>query len=169
MESEETIPPKPKKNGKFTPEEDMKLKQFVAQFGELNWDIISKYMENRTPRQCKERWMTYLSPKVNLSPWTEEEDQLLMEKYNFYGPKWTRITVFFPSRTEINVRNRCTVLLRRRNRKIRFGQLTKEEKEKLILSQYNVQHPPPPQAPPPQNPPTPDPDPFFNYTETPFF
>ena len=94
---------------KFTPEEDQKLTMLVSLYGKEKWEEVSKFMEGRSPRQCKERWSYYLNPEINHGPWTPQEDALLEEKYKQFGPKWTRITVFFPARTEINVRNRWLV------------------------------------------------------------
>ncbi len=47
---------------KFTPEEDARLQELVAQFGSDNWTVIAQNMDGRTPRQCRERWTYYLTP-----------------------------------------------------------------------------------------------------------
>ena len=91
---------------KFSHEEDEKLKSFVDTFGENDWHNIATHMGNRNARQCRERWKHYLSPNVSTGPWTESEDQLLNEKYNEFGPQWSRISKFFPNRTDITVKNR---------------------------------------------------------------
>ncbi|OHT07259.1 hypothetical protein TRFO_24674 [Tritrichomonas foetus] len=104
---------KPHPKSKFTPEEDNLLKQLVNQFGENNWVHIAERMPHRNMRQCKERWQNYLSPKVCHAPWTLEEDTLLEQKFKEYGPKWVRIALSFPNRTDTNVKNRWLVLSRR--------------------------------------------------------
>ena len=111
----ETPPPahRPHPKSKFTVEEDIFLRSLVAQFGENNWQQIARNMPKRNPRQCKERWMNYLSPMVRNTPWTPEEDELLKRKVAELGQKWVRIAKFFPMRTDINIKNRYLVLMRR--------------------------------------------------------
>ena len=91
---------------KFTHEEDEKLKSLVSTFGVGDWRNIAAHMDNRNARQCRERWKHYLSPTVSNGPWTETEDELLRIKYNELGPQWSRIAKFFPTRTDITVKNR---------------------------------------------------------------
>lgn len=97
----------------FTPEEDCLLIDLVAQFGNDSWTTISSYMEKRNARQCKDRYTSYLSPTINNGPYSEEEDDLLRKKYNEIGPKWVKISKFFPNRTDISVKCRWAVLNRR--------------------------------------------------------
>ena len=138
---------------KFTPEEDQKLTMLVSLYGKENWEEVSKFMKGRSSRQCKERWFHYLNTEINNGPWTKQEDDLLEEKHRLFGPKWSRITVFFPSRTEINVRNRWLVnkrhkekterellkiLAKKRNPKIaRMINKKLEENEKLQENMIN--------------------------------
>jgi hypothetical protein len=67
-------------------------------------------MFNRNSRQCKDRWEYYLSPKVDLSLWTKEEDNLLIQKRKEYGAHWMKIHAFFPKRTDTALKNRWTFL-----------------------------------------------------------
>ena len=66
---------------KFGADEDIQLKDLVLKYGENNWTQIAQNMPNRNARQCKERWCNYLSPNICKSPWTQDEDNLLLEKY----------------------------------------------------------------------------------------
>lgn len=104
---------KPHPKLQFTPSEDNKLKQFVQMVGDKDWELISQMMENRNPRQCMERWNKYLSPDINRSPWTDEEDALLISKHAELGAKWVKISKFFNNRTDAALKNRWNVLLRR--------------------------------------------------------
>ena len=90
----------------FTPEEDKQLIELVKEFGDRNWRMISKKMENRTTRQCRERYRNYLSPNLTNGPWTAEEDLLLEQKYVELGPKWAAIAQFFKNRSDVNIKNR---------------------------------------------------------------
>ena len=99
---------------KFTSEEDRQILDLVSKFGSENWALIASKIKGRSTRQCRERYMNYLCPSVNNSPWTDAEDKLLAEKYTLFGPHWKVIADFFPNRTDINVKNRWLRLERHR-------------------------------------------------------
>jgi hypothetical protein len=107
---------KPHPKAKFTVEEDALLRRVVRQFGEADWEHVSNHMPHRNQRQCRDRWFYYLSPAVQSTPWTDDEDTLLLEKVRACGPKWVRISTFFPTRTDIQIKNRYLVLTRRKKR-----------------------------------------------------
>jgi hypothetical protein len=112
------IQPRAKKiaRHKFTPEEDELLRNLVAQFGMSDWAIIAERFQNRTPRQCRERWKHYLSPDVSIGNWSEAEDQLLIAKVQELGTRWAAIAQIFPNRTDIGVRNHYISIIARRNK-----------------------------------------------------
>jgi hypothetical protein len=111
--------PRPKFN--FTAQEDMVLKNLVAEFGEDNWNLIASRIPARNPRQCKDRWTNYLSPGVTMIPWTPEEDDRLIAKVQEFGRRWVRIAEFFPMRTDVHIKNRYIVLQRRETREAASG------------------------------------------------
>ena len=116
----------------FTQEEDRKLKELVKEYGENSWSLIATQMPNRTTRQCRERYRHYLSPSIINGKWTPEDDKLLMSKYNELGPRWVSIAKFFQSRTDINVKNRWIVLMRK-NATMHFSvQSSPTDKPKII-------------------------------------
>lgn len=98
---------------KFTQEEDEKLSKLVQTFGTSDWISISYQMPGRNSRQCRDRWQNYLSPEVVNGPWTAEEEDLLVKKYNEFGPSWKQIATFFPTRTDINIKSRWHLRERR--------------------------------------------------------
>ena len=108
----------------FSPEEDFKLKQLVAKYGQDNWTAIEKEMPGRNSRQCRERYRHYLSPNISHRPWTEEEDKMLLRMVNEVGSKWVKISKFFENRSDISIKNRWVVLMRRN------AGLTSDDKEK---------------------------------------
>lgn len=102
---------------KFTPEEDQQLINLVNQYGTEDWLAIIEKMPWRNERQVRDRWFYYLSPDLNKGPWTEEEDQKLIDSVNEYGPSWVYITQFFNGRTDVQIKNRWNVLSRKINQK----------------------------------------------------
>lgn len=99
---------------KFTEEEDAKLAKLVMLHGSKDWIQISKLMETRNPRQCRERWNNYVNPALRTDPWTAEEDQLLDQKFAEFGPRWNKISKFFVNRSDNNIRNRWMMIARHR-------------------------------------------------------
>ena len=90
----------------FTTEEDELIKHLVEVEGIRNWAQIAEKIEDRTPKQCKDRYNNYLSPGIKNLPWTQAEDQLLLQKVKEFGHKWTKIVNFFPGRGSNNLKNR---------------------------------------------------------------
>ena len=99
---------------RFTEEEDNKLRDLVQKYGENQWLMISSRMGTRNSRQCKDRWLQYLSPKSNLTPWTPEEEELLLKLSEQYKGKWLEITKMFPGRSYNQVKNKWKTLERRK-------------------------------------------------------
>ena len=96
---------------KFEPEEDMKLKQLVQQYGQDSWKEIAFLMgNNRNARQCRERWKDYFSVDYNKSPFSEVEDKLIIEQAEKLGHKWFQIAKMLVNRSNVQVKNRWAQL-----------------------------------------------------------
>jgi hypothetical protein len=91
---------------RFTVEEDVQLRELVAEHGTTNWAAIAEQMQGRNARQCRERWKHYLSCNKRRVPWTRAEDDLLLEKVTELGPKWTKIAAVLGDRSDLEVKNR---------------------------------------------------------------
>ena len=102
----------------FTKEEDQQILQLVQYFGSNDknkWYIIASQMKGRSPRQCRERYQLFLSDGVRKNAkWSSEEDELLLSKYQLYGPHWKQLEQFFVGRTSYNIKNRFISLSRRK-------------------------------------------------------
>jgi hypothetical protein len=108
----------------FTPVEDAQLRELVAIHGEKAWTSVAISMPDRTERQCRERWVNYISPAVSQEPWTPEEDAILEEKVRELHHQWKCMEQYLPRRTDSQIKNRYKVIIRRRQ---------KEEKRSLGL------------------------------------
>ena len=113
VQSAQTKPRRTHPKSQFSKAEDKKLAGLVRFYGEGKWDLISKAMGNRNERQCKERWTKYLSPDINNSPWTIDEELLLVSLYKQFGGKWVKMSKFFNNRTDAALKNRWGVIARR--------------------------------------------------------
>ena len=104
---------KPKKVRKlFTSEEDSRLISIMSSQTFSTWNAVSSQIPGRTARQCRDRWANYLSPTNKNTPWAENEDLLLLEKFNVFGPQWSKIAQFFDGRSDNNVKNRWNTHLK---------------------------------------------------------
>lgn len=106
-----------KPHSKFSEEEDSRLRELVSEHGENSWIQIASLMPGRNSRQCRERWLNYLTPKLNTNTWTAEEDSLLLEKQKELGTSWVRISKFFEGRTDQMCKNRFFLLQRKLEKK----------------------------------------------------
>lgn len=118
---------KPHPKTQFTMLEDMTLKKLVSIYGDSDWELISKMMVSRNPRQCRERWNKFLSDSINKEPWTEEENNLLISKYKELGPKWMKISKFFNARTDVYIKNRWNIIMRKEKLKQKLEQISKAQ------------------------------------------
>ena len=140
---------------KFTDEEDNLIKKIVFEKGEHCWKLISEIITYRTPRQIRERWKHYLSPNVKIKEWTDEEDKILIEQYNYLGPRWTKIKEKIPEHTSVNIKNRYSLLVRRGYKNTQksqsddkktdfsedsFGDIINSNIEPKIKNEYNDDH-----------------------------
>ena len=100
----------------FSVSEDHRLKELVKVYGEDNWATISRMMGQRNARQCRDRYKNYLSPNINIGPWTVDEDMKLDSLVQLYGKKWSKLVQYFPRRTEINLKCHYSMIERRKRK-----------------------------------------------------
>ncbi|OHT10456.1 hypothetical protein TRFO_20270 [Tritrichomonas foetus] len=117
---------------KFTTDEDARLIEIINGMKDNfeGWDVVSSLMETRTSRQCRERWISYLSPSIRVEEWNDEEDQLLIELVERYGKKWLDVSAFFDGRSTSDVKNRWYSHLRNETAK------PKRKRNTKIVSKY---------------------------------
>ena len=155
MSSESLAMKKKMVHKRFTEEEDNKLRDLVKIYGENQWLMISSRMGTRNSRQCRDRWCQYLSPKSNLSPWSKEEENLLVKLVQEYKGKWLEILKRFPGRSYNQIKNKYKTLERRKKvaelKNYNFQMKSLNMQNKLFFAQnmipvYNSFNCPPVQA-----------------------
>ncbi|KAG5894946.1 hypothetical protein JTB14_023295 [Gonioctena quinquepunctata] len=117
---------KPINKGRWSKEEDGRLKQLVDEFSE-KWDIIAEHFPDRSDVQCQQRWTKVVNPELVKGPWTKEEDEKVIELVNKYGAKkWTLIARHLKGRIGKQCRERWHNHL---NPKIKKSAWTEQEDE----------------------------------------
>ncbi|XP_021735434.1 transcription factor MYB3R-1-like [Chenopodium quinoa] len=93
--------------GQWTPEEDEILRKAVQRFKGKNWKKIAECFKDRTDVQCLHRWQKVLNPELIKGPWSKEEDEVIAQLVNKYGPKkWSTIAQHLPGRIGKQCRER---------------------------------------------------------------
>jgi myb proto-oncogene protein len=93
------------RKGRWTAEEDSKLKDAVQTHGGKNWIAIAVLVPGRTQKQCLSRWKDVLDPNINRASrrtgeWSEDEDRKLQDAVQAHGGKnWGGIAALVPNRT----------------------------------------------------------------------
>ena len=104
---------------RFSKEEDDQLRELVAIYENKKnkWSLISEQMPGRDAVQCNHRWNHCLkypdTKKGSFTHFTQEEDELLMQKFQEFGTKWTTIAKYFSGRIPTSLKNRYDQMLRK--------------------------------------------------------
>lgn len=78
-----------------------------------HWQEISRNIEGRSGKQCRERYINIVDPDLNKEKWTVAEDLQLMELHSELGNRWVQIQRKMPGRTDNDIKNRYNSFLRR--------------------------------------------------------
>ncbi|KAJ4961357.1 hypothetical protein NE237_021267 [Protea cynaroides] len=98
----------------WTQEEDDILREQISLHGNENWTIIAAKFKDKTTRQCRRRWYTYLNSDCKKGGWSPEEDMILCEAQKIFGNRWTEIAKVVSGRTDNAVKNRFSTLCKKR-------------------------------------------------------
>lgn len=115
----------------WTQEEDDTLREQIGLHGTENWAIIASKFKDKTTRQCRRRWYTYLNSDFKKGGWSPEEDLLLCEAQKIFGNRWTEIAKVVSGRTDNAVKNRFSTLCKKR---AKYEALAKENNTSYINS-----------------------------------
>jgi hypothetical protein len=129
------------RKGNWTAEEDQIIMDSVNQYGPQKWTLIASHLPpGRTGKQCRERWGNVLDPNIDHSPWTQQDEDMLIELVQELGKKWVLIAKSFPGRTANQCNNQWNQIKRRKYLMRRSGNPTE-----IPFSNNPTETPPPSQ------------------------
>eukprot|EP00924_Labyrinthula_sp_SR-Ha-C_P011389 snap_masked-scaffold_36-processed-gene-2.56-mRNA-1 protein AED:1.00 eAED:1.00 QI:0/0/0/0/1/1/2/0/146 len=109
--------------GFWTQEEDKLLRDAVNEiqrdtcgriYKNISWVKVSRIVSSRDASQCRQRWVSFLSPNVKKTPWTGKEDDAILKLFMELGPKWSQFSQHeqLLGRTDFSIRTRFRALLK---------------------------------------------------------
>ena len=94
----------------WTATEDAVLRDAVARgppSADRPWSAIASDARLARPgKAARLRWINHLSPDLDRSPFTPDEDALILRERAARGNKWAAIAGMLPGRTDNMVKNR---------------------------------------------------------------
>lgn len=133
------------KKGFWTNEEDQLLEKAVLLYGK-NWQIISKIMKHRTGKQCRDRYLNHLDPKVLKEKFSIEEDKKILDLFATYGNSWSKISSHFNNkRTAEKIKNRyysslCKIVHRSQEENMNISINQKKSSDTNFSDNHNNSH-----------------------------
>ncbi|KAK9276895.1 hypothetical protein L1049_006432 [Liquidambar formosana] len=128
----------------WTQQEDDILREQIGIHGTENWAIIASKFKDKTTRQCRRRWYTYLNSDFKKGGWSPEEDMILCEAQKIFGNRWTEIAKVVSGRTDNAVKNRFSTLCKKRAKhealaKENTSYINPNNKRVLLQNGYNTE------------------------------
>ncbi|XP_041003243.1 transcription factor MYB74-like [Juglans microcarpa x Juglans regia] len=103
------------KKGPWTPEEDLKLINYIQLHGPGNWRTLPKNAElQRCGKSCRLRWTNYLRPDIKRGRFSFEEEETIIQLHCILGNKWSAIAARLPGRTDNEIKNYWNTHIRKR-------------------------------------------------------
>lgn len=102
----------------WTAEEDEIVRECVTTNGPRGWSRIADLLPGRKGKQCRERWHNHLDPNIKKSPWTADEERVLVVAHEKHGNQWSIIAALLPGRTDNAIKNHWNSGINRRRRKV---------------------------------------------------
>jgi hypothetical protein len=113
MSSLEDVTPLHRPKARWSPAEDEVLLHVVTENRPSNWNGIALSLAGRTGKQCRERWLSKLSPAFSGEAWTAAEDATLIGREREHGNQWAMFRSRLERRSTVAVTNRSVSLKRR--------------------------------------------------------
>lgn len=106
-------------------EDDCLLDLVLQMKHPLKWSVIASTLSSqnlnpdapeRTGKQCRERYVNHLNPRLKTTDFTPLEDSAIWRMFATVGSKWAIMSKIIPGRTDNNLKNRFHNLKRQLDR-----------------------------------------------------
>ena len=100
----------------WTEREDDILLRWVKTMGVKNWTKCSKLIKNKTPKNCRDRWLNKVSFEAKpfeSEIWNKKDEFVLLLLIRKFGTCWSKIMKYFENKTQNNIKNKFYCLARK--------------------------------------------------------
>ncbi|XP_044367109.1 transcription repressor MYB4-like [Triticum aestivum] len=99
-------PRKRARRGLWSPEEDAKLRNYIAKYGHGCWSYLPRLAGiKRCGKSCRLRWLNYLRPDLKRGALSQDEEDAIIRLHSILGNRWSQIAARLPGRTDTEVKN----------------------------------------------------------------
>jgi Myb-like DNA-binding domain len=72
----------------------------------MKWTVVAQSLPGRTGKQCRERYVNHLNPRLKVADWSPVEDATIFHLYNTIGSHWAKMSKVIPGRTDNGIKVR---------------------------------------------------------------
>ena len=102
------------KKRSWNTEEDQQLIELVQIHGPQQWNSIAVQLDNRTGKQCRERWHNQLDPSLKRLGWSNAEEWILFILQRRSANKWAEFVNYLYGRSDNAIKNYWNTALNHR-------------------------------------------------------
>lgn len=106
------------RRGPWLPNEDLALIELVRITGPHNWVRIAQQLQDRSPKQCRERYHQNLKANLNHDPISPREGEVIEQLVQEVGKRWAEIARRLGNRSDNAVKNWYNGSMNRRRRRL---------------------------------------------------